>query len=360
MAGGNGSRFWPLSRKNRPKQFLKLNSDKKTLLEQTVERINAVIPKEQIFIATNKSYEKAVKEKINCIPDQNIILEELSKNTAPAITMAVLKIESIYPGSTIFILPSDHLIKKDNNFTNLLIKAAKITEEKDTILTIGIKPEYPETGYGYIKLSSDNLIYKEQEYYKVEGFKEKPDLKTAEEYLKAGNYYWNSGIYIANSQKLLNEIEKRESSLYNDCKKIMEKSNYKNLSEIKNHKKRMEIKDLYNNLENISIEYSVIEKLENIYLLKADFIWDDLGSWTSLERVKEKNEDNNVIVGKHIGIDTNDSIIYSCNKIVTTVGVKNLIIVNTGDAVLVCDKEKAQDIKELRKLIESEKMDKYL
>lgn len=360
MAGGNGSRFWPLSRKNRPKQFLKLNSDKKTLLEQTVERINAVIPKEQIFIATNKAYEKAVKEKINCIPDQNIILEELSKNTAPAITMAVLKIESIYPGSTIFILPSDHLIKKDNNFTNLLIKAAKITEEKDTILTIGIKPEYPETGYGYIKLSSDNLIYKEQEYYKVEGFKEKPDLKTAEEYLKAGNYYWNSGIYIANSQKLLNEIEKREPSLYNDCKKIMEKSNYKNLSEIKNHKKRMEIKDLYNNLENISIEYSVIEKLENIYLLKADFIWDDLGSWTSLERVKEKNEDNNVIVGKHIGIDTNDSIIYSCNKIVTTVGVKNLIIVNTGDAVLVCDKEKAQDIKELRKLIESEKMDKYL
>ena len=166
--------------------------------------------------------------------------------------------------------------------------------------------------------------------------------------------------YIANSQKLLNEIEKRETSLYNDCKNIMEISNYKNLSEIKDKNKEIKIKNIYNNLDNISIEYSVIEKLKDIYMLKADFIWDDLGSWTSLERVKEKNENNNVIVGKHLGIDTNDSIIYSCNRIVTTVGVKNLIIVNTEDAVLICDKEKAQDIKELRKLIESEKMEEYL
>ncbi|MGM0499547.1 MAG: mannose-1-phosphate guanylyltransferase [Bacillota bacterium] len=362
MAGGNGSRFWPLSRKNKPKQFLKINSDEKTLLEQTVERINTIIPKEQIFVATNKSYEKAVKEKICCLPEENIILEEVSKNTAPAITMAFLKIKNIYPKSTIFILPSDHLIKREDNFTNLLLKAAEIVEEKNILVTIGIKPEHPETGYGYIKSEKKGLLSNNHEYYQVNEFKEKPDFKTAEKYLEAGNYYWNSGIYIVDSQKLLKEIEKREPSLYNDCKKIMEISDYKNLSEIKDQNIKIKIEKIYNNLEKISIEYSVIEKLKEIYMLKADFIWDDLGSWTSLERVKEKNENNNIIVGEHLGIDTNDSIIYSCscNKIVTTVGVKNLIIVNTEDAVLICDKEKAQDIKELRKLIENEKLDKYL
>lgn len=362
MAGGSGSRFWPLSRKDKPKQFLKINSDKKNLLEQTVERINTIIPKEQIFIATNKCYEKLVKETIDCIAEQNIILEEVIKNTAPAITMAVLKIENIYPDSTIFILPSDHLIKKEDNFTNLLLKGAEIVEEKNNFLTIGIKPDYPETGYGYIHSQKNKLIYNNQEYYKVKEFKEKPDHETAKKYLEVGNYYWNCGIYITNSKKLLNEIEKKIFSLYKDCKMIMEISNYKNLSEIKDQNKEMKIKELYNNLENISIEYSVIEKLKDIYLLKADFIWDDLGSWKSLDRVKEKNENNNIIVGEHLGIDTNDSIIYSCscNKIVTTIGVKNLIIVNTGDAVLICDKEKAQDIKELRKLIENEKKDEYL
>lgn len=362
MAGGNGSRFWPLSRKNKPKQFLKINSDQKTLLEQTVDRINKIIPKEQIFVATNKCYEKAVKEKICCLPEENIILEEVSKNTAPAITLALLRIEKIYPKSTIFILPSDHLIKREDNFTNLLLKAAEIVEEKNILLTIGIKPKYSETGYGYIHSKKDELLFNNQKYYRVKEFKEKPDQKTAEKYLEAGNYYWNSGIYITNARKLLNEIDKNESLLYNDCKKIVEISNYKNLSEIKNKNKEIKIKKIYNNLGNIAIEYSVIEKLKEIYMLKADFIWDDLGSWLSLERVKEKNENNNIVVGEHLGIDTDNSIIYSCscNRIVTTVGVKNLIIVNTDDAVLICDKDKAQDIKKLRKLIEDEKKNKYL
>ncbi|PUU86126.1 sugar phosphate nucleotidyltransferase, partial [Halanaerobium sp.] len=203
MAGGNGSRFWPLSRKDRPKQFLKLNSDKKTLLEQTVERVNLIIPKEQIFIATNVNYEAAVKEKIDCIPEENIILEEVSKNTAPAITMAVLKIEKIYPGSTIFILPSDHLINGEKNFTDLLLRGGEIAESKNAVLTIGIEPKYPETGYGYIHVSSDQLVSDDQEYYTVQNFEEKPDLKTAEKYLAAGSYYWNSGIYITPAKLLL-------------------------------------------------------------------------------------------------------------------------------------------------------------
>jgi mannose-1-phosphate guanylyltransferase len=360
MAGGNGSRFWPLSRKDRPKQFLKLNSDKKTLLEQTVERINLIIPKEQIFIATNKNYEAAVKEKLDYIPAENIILEEVSKNTAPAITMAVLKIENAYPGSTILILPSDHLIKGEKNFTDLLLKAGEVAEKKSAVLTIGIEPTYPETGYGYIHVSSKQTLFDDQEYYQVENFEEKPDLKTAEKYLTLGSYYWNSGIYITPAKILLEEIENNLNQLYNKCKKIMEISEYQNLSQIGQKTKIEKIKELYEKLENISIEYGVIEKLENLYLLKADFIWDDLGSWTSLERVNKKNSDNNIVVGKHLGIDTNDSIIYSCNRIVTTIGIKNLIIVNTGDAVLICDKNKAQDIKELRNLIEKENLDEYL
>jgi mannose-1-phosphate guanylyltransferase len=360
MAGGNGSRFWPLSRKDKPKQFLKLNSNKKTLLEQTVERINMIIPKEQIFIATNKNYEDAVKEKLNYIPEENIILEEISKNTAPAITMAVLKIENIYPDSTIFILPSDHLVKKKKNFTDLLLKAGEIAEKEGAVITIGIEPKYPETGYGYIHVFSKQLVSADQEYFKVQNFEEKPDLKTAEKYLAAGSYYWNSGIYITPAKLLLQEIKNKLNSLYYNCKKIMEISEYQQLSKIKEQTKVKKIKNFYNKLENISIEYGVIEKLTDIYLLKANFIWDDLGSWTALERVKEKNSDNNIIVGKHLGIETSDSIIYSCDRIVTTVGIKNLIIVNTGDAVLICDKDKAQEIKELRNLIEKENLDEYL
>jgi mannose-1-phosphate guanylyltransferase len=271
-----------------------------------------------------------------------------------------LKIENAYPGSTILILPSDHLIKGEKNFTDLLLKAGEVAEKKSAVLTIGIEPTYPETGYGYIHVSSKQTLFDDQEYYQVENFEEKPDLKTAEKYLTLGSYYWNSGIYITPAKILLEEIENNLNQLYNKCKKIMEISEYQNLSQIGQKTKIEKIKELYEKLENISIEYGVIEKLENLYLLKADFIWDDLGSWTSLERVNKKNSDNNIVVGKHLGIDTNDSIIYSCNRIVTTIGIKNLIIVNTGDAVLICDKNKAQDIKELRNLIEKENLDEYL
>ena len=274
--------------------------------------------------------------------------------------MAVLKIEKIHPSSTIFILPSDHLINGEKDFTDLLLKGGEIAESKNAVLTIGIEPKYPETGYGYIHVSSDKLVSDDQEYYKVQNFEEKPDFKTAEKYLAAGSYYWNSGIYIIPAKLLLQEIENKLSSLYNNCKKIMEISEYKNLSQIRDKIKITKIKNIYSELENISIEYGVIEKLAKIYLLKANFIWDDLGSWTSLERVNEKNSENNIVVGKHLGIDTSDSIIYSCDRIVTTVGIKNLIIVNTGDAVLICDKGKAQEIKELRKLIEKENLDEYL
>lgn len=360
MAGGNGSRFWPLSRKKRPKQLLKLNSKKKSLIEQTFERINSFIPKEQIFIATNKNYKSIIKEKIDCLADENILIEEISRNTAPAITLALLKIEKKFPNSTIFIIPSDHLIEGEKEFEKLLLDSADLAEKKEKIFIIGVKPGYAETGYGYISFGKKKIFYKGFSYKEVKEFKEKPDKETAETYLQKANYYWNTGIYIVPAQKLINEIKLKLPDTYKKCCEIIEINDYREITAIEDKSKKRIVTSLYESLEDIAIEYAVIEKMNDIYVVEANFRWDDLGSWTSLERVKKKNDDQNIIVGKHIGIDTKDSIIYSCNRIVTTVGVKNLIIVNTGDAVLICDKNKAQEIKELQKLLESENFNEYL
>ncbi|MCC3145675.1 NTP transferase domain-containing protein [Halanaerobium sp. Z-7514] len=352
MAGGEGTRFWPLSRKDNPKQFLKLNDEQKTMLQQTVERIAQLVPYEQIFIATNDSYQQAIKDQLAEIPEDNIIIEPLKRNTAPSIGLSSVIIEEKYPGSTMLVLPADHLIKDQNNFLDILKKAIMTAATGENLVTIGIEPTHPETGYGYIHFGDKLHTIDGDSVFKVENFTEKPDLDTAAEFLKDGSYLWNSGMFIWNLNSILANIEEHLPKLHLSLEKIREALNTEQQAEI--------IKEEFEKMESISIDYGIMEKADDIFVIPGSFGWDDLGSWPALERIKKVDEQGNVVVGKHYGIDTKNSIIHSTDKVITTIGLDNIVIVNTDDAVLICDKKRAQEVKRIREILSEEGLDDYL
>lgn len=232
MAGGEGTRFWPLSRKDNPKQFLKLNDEQKTMLQQTVERIAQLVPYEQIFIATNDSYQQAIKDQLAEIPEDNIIIEPLKRNTAPSIGLSSVIIEEKYPGSTMLVLSADHLIKDQNNFLDILKKAIMTAATGKNLVTIGIEPTHPETGYGYIHFGDKLHTIDGDSVFKVENFTEKPDLDTAAEFLKDGSYLWNSGMFIWNLNSILANIEEHLPKLHLSLEKIREALNTEQQAEI--------------------------------------------------------------------------------------------------------------------------------
>ncbi len=352
MAGGQGTRFWPLSRANRPKQFLKLTDDQRTMLQNTVGRLTGLVPQKQIFIATNKNYRQAIREQLPEIPADNIIVEPCKRDTAPAIALSALYIEKKYPGATMIVLPADHLIKDRDRFTELLRKAVMIAAENDNLLTLGIKPTHPETGYGYIHYGSLYHTIDKDHIYKVKSFTEKPDQPTAEKFFKDGSYLWNSGMFIWQINTILNKIKLYMPELYNSLQEIKGVIGSKREKEV--------IKDEFAKIKGDSIDYGIMEKAENIYVIPADFGWDDLGSWPALQRVKKLDEDGNIILGKHYGIDTSNSIIYSPDKVVTTIGLDDIVIVDTEDAILICDKSRAQEVKEIREILAENGMEECL
>lgn len=352
MAGGEGTRFWPLSRKDNPKQFLKLNDEQKTMLQQTVERIAQLVPYEKIFIATNDNYQQAIKDQLAEVLEENIIIEPLKRNTAPSIGLSSVIIEEKYPGSTMLVLPADHLIKDQNNFLDILKKGIMTAATGKNLITIGIEPTHPETGYGYIHFGDKLHTIDGDSVFKVENFTEKPDLDTATEFLKDGSYLWNSGMFIWNLNSILANIEEHLPKLYLSLEKIKEALNTEQQAEI--------IKEEFEKMESISIDYGIMEKADDIFVIPGSFGWDDLGSWPALERIKKVDEQGNVVVGKHYGIDTKNSIIHSTDKVITTIGLDNIVIVNTDDAVLICDKKRAQEVKRIRKILSEEGLDDYL
>ena len=352
MAGGEGTRFWPLSRKDNPKQFLKLNDDQKTMLQETVERIKELVPIEQVFIATNEVYQEAIKNQLDGIPSENIIVEPMKRNTAACIGLSSVVIEDKYPGSTMIVLPADHLIKDENKFINILNKAVMTAATGRNLVTLGIKPTHPETGYGYIHYGNELHTIDEDQIFKVENFTEKPDLKTAKEFLEDGNYLWNSGMFIWELESILYNIEKYLPEMYGSLLKI------KNSLGTDSEKKV--IRNEFEKMDSVSIDYGIMEKAEDIFVIPGSFGWDDLGSWPALERVKKADGDGNVVIGKHYGIDTTNSIIHSPDKVVTTIGLDDVVIVDTEDAILICDKKRAQEVKEIRNILKDEGLEDCL
>lgn len=333
MAGGRGERFWPRSRKNMPKQFLTLTDDGKTMIQLTIERIKPIVEVEDIFIVTNKDYKHLVIEQLPDLPKENIICEPMGKNTAPCIGLGAVHISNKYEDAVMIVLPSDHLITYNKMFLDVLKDAVEVAEKDRNLVTIGITPTYPETGYGYIKFNQDMC---EKRAYSVDCFVEKPSYELAKKYLESEEYLWNSGMFVWKISSILNNIREIMPKMYNGLMKI--KENIDDNEVFYNE---------YSNFENESIDCGIMEKAKDIFILPGTFGWDDVGSWNAVERIRKTNELGNVVSGNVITIDTKNCIIEGSNKLIATIGIENLVVVDTEDATLICEKNSTSSIKKV-------------
>ncbi len=334
MAGGKGTRFWPLSRKKRPKQLLSILSEK-SMLHLTVERLSPIIPPDKILIVTTKSISESVKEELPFIPPQNIIAEPVGRNTAPCIALAAKIIERVSsPKEIMAVLPADHHISPKDAFVKDLRRAAQVAS-KGALVTFGIPPRRPETGYGYIETAE----MAEEGVFQVASFHEKPSRQVAEEYIKKGNFFWNSGIFVWQVDTILTALKEYVFDLWSACKDLGNCYGTEKWEE--------ECNRIYPSIDSISIDYAVMEKAKNVYMVRSSFSWNDVGSWQSLEDVWPMKE-NNISISDIFSIESEGCIAFSPGKLVALIGVKDLVIVDTQDALLICKKDQAQRVKELR------------
>ena len=335
MAGGKGTRFWPLSTEEKPKQFLSLITED-TMLQMTVKRLKELVPVDRIFISTGERYIDYVKEQLPSLPLRNIIIEPEARNTAPCIALSAMVIKRYYKEATIAILPSDHLVEDEEEFKNKLLAAYEYTKkDEDAIVTLGMKPNRPETGYGYINLKEKIDIIRNSDIYKVNKFIEKPNYEKALEYLDAGAYLWNGGMFIWNNNSILKSIRELLPNTYEALKEVMHISEEK-LQDIINKN--------YKNVDNISIDFGVMEKVSNIYVIPSEFGWDDVGNWTSIERYSELDEKGNVFKTEGFAFESKNNIVVT-NKPILLNNVENLIVVETNEYIMISSKEHEQQIK---------------
>lgn len=343
LAGGSGSRLWPLSRELYPKQLLNLNSDR-SLLQSTFERLNDFIPAENILSITNTKHVANVKRQLEDISKNITVLSEpLAKNTAPAIAIATKFIQTRESDPVILVVPSDHLIKNNKNFLETVLKGEKLAEA-GYIVTFGIEPDYPETGYGYINTLRQPIL----DGFKVKEFVEKPDVKKAQKYIDAKTYFWNSGIFMFKASVMMEEIKNLAPEICN----ITNEFDFSNSEKIEYN--------LFEKMPSISIDYAVMEKSEKIALVKLESDWNDLGSWLSIYDVGEKDKNNNVMIGHVLDEGSKNSLVYSSSKLVATIGLEDIVLVETEDAILACKKDNVQDVKKIFETLKQQNDDTHL
>jgi mannose-1-phosphate guanylyltransferase len=349
MAGGIGSRFWPLSRTRCPKQFLDILGTGRTLLQQTFDRFSQLMPPEQIFIVSNLEYKAIIIEQLPEVPAENILLEPLRRNTAPCIDYANFRILRKNPEAKIVVAPSDHLILKEEEFLRSVKQGLDFIASNDALLTMGIVPSRPETGYGYIQsLKKEVAGYESTGLRKVKTFTEKPDLKLAKIFLNSGDFYWNAGIFFWSLKNIMHSFETFLPEIH---------ALFKEGEEIYGSEKEQDfIQRTYSNCRNISIDYGIMEKAENVYVLISDFGWSDLGTWGSLYKQLEKDDQKNSVSGKHVYMyDSSGNIVnVEDNRLVVLQGLKDYIVVQNDNVILVCRREDEQKIKQFVNEIKSE------
>lgn len=347
MAGGKGERFWPKSRASCPKQFLSLTSDGETMIQKTVRRLHPLVAPEHIYILTNQNYSHLLRQQLPDLPEENIIAEPCPRNTAPCIGLAASIIQKKYQDAVMFVLPSDHLIHAEEMYIHTLRKAADVAMQGENLVTLGITPTYPETGYGYIKyLSGGN----QNHIYKVERFVEKPDLQTAASYLKSGGYLWNSGMFIWKASSILAKIQKFMPELYQNLQPIAAAYGTEQFTEV--------LHRTFCKLPSESIDFGIMEKSDGIYTIPSSFGWDDVGSWLALERINPTDENGNVLDGNILSMTSRNCTVCadkSAEKLIALLGVQDLVIVDTPDALLVCNKNSTQDMKQLLAALKQQK-----
>lgn len=350
MAGGIGSRFWPASRTQRPKQFLDIMGTGKSLIRLTFERFLQICPKENIFIVTNAVYRDLVKEHLPELTDNQILCEPSRNNTAPCVAYTAFKLQELNPKANLIVAPSDHVILKEIAFIEALKKALAFTAEHDALLTLGIQPSRPDTGYGYIQYKKEG----NDGVHKVLKFTEKPDGATAEKFLQSGDYLWNAGIFIWRTEAVLNAFQKYAS----DITAILGqgKAHYNTAGE------QDFINENYPKTPNISIDYAIMEKADNVYTIPSDFGWSDLGTWASLHAESEKDESENVIQGNRIITKETANCLIRVpeHKLVVLKGLEDFIIVDEEDVLLIYPKSSEQEIKAITKAIEETYGEEFL
>ena len=348
MAGGIGSRFWPRSKKKNPKQLLKIFGDH-TMIQDTVKRLNGLVDDENIYIVTNKEQKPGILTQLSHLPLNNIIEEPFGRNTAACIGLAAILIQKKDPDAITLILPADHIINHEKEFHETLSKAAKFADESKGLVTIGIPPSKPETGYGYIQIDERELS---DSVYKVLNFAEKPNYATAVRFIESGDFYWNSGMFIWRADVILEEIKNYMPELYEGLIKVQDTIGEKSYQET--------LTNVYGRLKKISIDYGIMEKSKKVNLIKGNFEWSDVGSWEAVYELSSKDEDGNAKVGQIYTENVEDSYIYSPDKFTAIIGVNNLVVINNKDALLICNRDNAQDVKSVIDYLHINKLNEYL
>lgn len=351
MAGGSGTRFWPLSRKRRPKQVLSLFGHN-SLLQETVHRLDGIVPRNQTLIVTNRQQYRVISPQLPELTKENFILEPSPRNTAPCIGLAAIHIHHRDPDAIMLVLPSDHLIRDVDTFQKRIKQAVELIHRTDSLVTLGIPPTRPETGYGYIQFDSASEDLPEGVYH-VKTFAEKPDLSTAERFVLAGDFYWNSGIFIWRASRILAEMEEYMPEAYHQLSHIASAFGTKNLPHI--------LRSRFSRIRPISIDYGIMEVSRGpIVMLSGDFGWSDVGSWNELYHISEKNTNGNVTLGETVSVDSKNNYIYSPDKVTAVIGLSDILVVNTPNATLICPRNRAQDVKTVVDKLHKEGRTKYL
>ncbi|MCX7984276.1 MAG: mannose-1-phosphate guanylyltransferase [Bacteroidetes bacterium] len=353
MAGGVGSRFWPRSRERSPKQVLEIVGNG-TMIQNTVRRIESFATPERMFIVTNKVQKSIIMQQLPHIPEQNILVEPVGKNTAPCIGLAAHWIMRSDPDGVMVVLPADHLIGEVDKFNKVLQRAIAVAEHSNSLITIGIHPTHPETGYGYIQYDDaiDHNPYYAEKVFRVKTFAEKPNYETAVKFLQSGDFLWNSGMFIWRASVILEEIQRLLPEIAEQLKKVAQTigtSEYENMLELS-----------YGMMRSISIDYGVMEKARSVYVVLADFGWSDVGSWDEVKRLTPVDDSGNAFRGTVIARDTTGNYVDAGNKLVALIGVKNLIVVTTDDAILICEQGRSQEVKEVVDTLKRRKMYEFL
>lgn len=361
MAGGVGTRFWPKGTLRLPKQFIRIADENHSLLQQAYKRLEGVFNDSKIFVVTNVIYKNEVKKQLPKIPEDNIICEPIGRNTAPCIGLSCLFINQFDSKANVLVVAADHLIGDEKEFHRVIKSGLKFVNENGGIVTLGIHPTKPETGYGYIQYDADKVIDVELEskgessfekIFKVKTFAEKPNAEVAAEFLKSGDFLWNSGMFIFRTDTMMEEIKNFMPELDTALVKLRDNLLSKDFPKI--------LEAEYSKLKSISIDYGVMEKAKEVYIIRSHFGWNDVGAWDEVYNIKEKDNNGNVNQGRTVTINTKNCLIINDMKMVATIGVEDLLIINTENGLLICKRGEAQSVKEVVDYLRRKGLDQYL
>jgi mannose-1-phosphate guanylyltransferase len=352
MAGGIGSRFWPLSRRDRPKQFISL-LDESTLIQNTSSRLEGIVPADKRYVVTNERYVEQTRAQLPALPEENIMAEPIGRNTAPCITYAAMKIHEQDPDAIMIVLPADHVISDVGRFHRVLEVGIEAARERGALVTIGIEPTYPATGYGYIQFDpEDDGVSDEPRSRYVKTFAEKPNLATAERFLDSGDFLWNSGMFIWRAEAILDAVQRHLPDVYEAFLPYHDV--------IGTSEERSTLERIFRSCPSISIDYGVMERADKVYVVPGSFGWSDVGDWRAVYDLAEKNEHGNSIQGNAILHDSSRCLIQAGDRLVALVGVHDMIVVDTEDALLVCQRDSTQRVKNVVDYLYSHQLDAYV